>query len=272
MHGEVRRIERLTPRMVRLVLGGDGLDGFVFTESTDQYVNALFVPEGAAYTAPFDLEVATACSPEFRPVGRRYTIRSWDPVERLVTIDFVVHGDVGIAGRWANHAQVGDILQFVGPHGAYAPDDTADWHLMAGDESAIPAIAASLERVRPGVPVLAVLVVDDEASELELECPGDLQVSWVHRHADGDPDAVVRAVARLQFPDGRPDVFVHGEAGEIRAIRKHLLGARGIPREGTSISPYWRRSFTDEKWRETKRAWLAEVEADLPSTDHATTA
>jgi len=264
MHGEVRDIRRLSPRMVRIVLGGDGLDGYEHTEFTDQYVNALFVPPGASYSAPFDLDVARAGLPEHRPLGRRYTIRWWDPVARLLAIDFVVHGDVGAAGRWANHAQIGDVLQFVGPSGAYAPDETADWHLMVGDESALPAIAASLERVRPGVPALAVLVVDDADHEIELVCPGDLELHWVHRSTAPGEDEVVRAVARLLFPEGRPDVFVHGEAGETRAVRKHLFGARGLPREGTSISPYWRREYTDEAWREVKRDWLAQVELDLP--------
>jgi NADPH-dependent ferric siderophore reductase len=78
---------------------------------TDQYVNALFIPDGAPYSVPFDLDTARAGAPEHRPVGRRYTIRRWDPVDRRVTIDFVVHGDTGFAGRWANHAEVGDRLQ-----------------------------------------------------------------------------------------------------------------------------------------------------------------
>src|SRR5687767_10472413 len=116
--------------MVRVVLGGEGLAGYEPAPFTDQYVNALFVPDGAPYTAPFDPEAVKDVAPEHRPRGRRYTIRRWDPVERQVTIDFVVHGDVGFAGRWANHARVGDRLQIVGPSGGYSPSPTADWHLM----------------------------------------------------------------------------------------------------------------------------------------------
>jgi NADPH-dependent ferric siderophore reductase len=263
MHGDVIEVRRVAPRMIRVLLGGDGLDGYEPTAFTDQYVNALFVPPGAPYAAPFDLDEARLCAPEHRPVGRRYTIRSWDPVERVVAIDFVVHGDAGVAGRWANNARVGDVLQFVGPSGGYAPDDSADWYLMVGDESAIPAIATALEQIRPAAPVLAVLIVDDVDGEMELDCDGDLQVHWVHRDTTPGEEAVVRAVARLHFPAGRPDVFVHGEAGEVRAVRRHLLAARGLTREGTSISPYWRREFTDEAWREVKRDWLAQVEQDV---------
>ena len=75
------------------------------------------------------------------------TVRAWDDDQRELTIDFVVHGDRGYAGPWAQRAQPGDCLQFRGPSGAYAPDPDAAWHLMAGDESALPAIGASLEGV-----------------------------------------------------------------------------------------------------------------------------
>jgi NADPH-dependent ferric siderophore reductase len=261
--GEVQEVVRLTPSMVRVVLGGEGLAGFEPTPHTDQYVNALFVPEGAPYSVPFDVDAARAGAPGHRPVGRRYTIRRWDPVARRVTIDFVVHGDVGFAGRWANRARVGDRLQMVGPSGGYAPSTTADWHLMVGDESALPAIAASLERVRPGVPTLVVAVVDGPDDELPLDCPGDAKVRWVHRRSDpGNPDLLPAAVASSALPLGTADVFVHGEAGEVRAIRRHLVVERGIPKEGASISPYWRRNFTDEAWREVKAAWVAEMRGD----------
>jgi NADPH-dependent ferric siderophore reductase len=263
MHGEVHEVVRLTPRLVRVVLGGDGLDGFQSTPFTDQYVNALFPPPQAPYGTPFDPEEVRALPPEQRPVGRRYTIRWWDPVARRVAIDFVVHGDTGVAGRWANRARPGDRLQFVGPHGSYAPSSTADWHLMVGDESALPAIAASLERVRTGVPALVVAIVDDPDHELGLDCAGDLKLTRVHRAADpGDSGALLGAVESIEFPSGTPDVFVHGEASEVRAVRRHLLIDRGIPREGTSISPYWRRTMTDEAWREVKSTWLAEQDLD----------
>ncbi|MFT3853150.1 MAG: siderophore-interacting protein [Ilumatobacteraceae bacterium] len=249
MHGEVVEVVRLTPSMVRVVLGGHGLDGYQPTDFTDQYVNALFAPPGA---------------PEGRTVGRRYTIRRWDPDRRQVWIDFVLHGDVGHAGRWANHAQPGDVLAFVGPSGAYRPSTACDWHLMVGDESALPAIAASLEAVRPEVPVIVVAVVDGPEHELVLDTPGAADVRWIHRCTDpGNPDLLPEAVRALDFPEGVADVFVHGEAAEVRAVRRHLVADRGIPKEGASISPYWRRGLDDEGWREIKSAWLKEQQRDV---------
>jgi NADPH-dependent ferric siderophore reductase len=263
MHGEVIETVRLTPSLVRVVLGGDGLDGFAPTPYSDQYVNALFVPDGAPYTVPFDLEAAQSGPPEHRPRGRRYTIRWWDPETRALAIDFVVHGDVGYAGRWAAAARAGDRLQFVGPSGGYAPDPDADAYLMVGDESALPAIAASLEQVRAGAPAVAVLVVDGPQGELPLESPGELTTHWIHRtHTAEDLERVVAAVTALPPLPARLDVFVHGEAGEIRAVRRHLVAERGVDRAGASISPYWRRGDTDEAWREHKREWVAEMQAD----------
>lgn len=263
MHGTVIRTIRLSPTMIRVVMGGDGLDEYVDTEFSDQYVNALFVPDGAPYAAPFDPEALGDVAPEYRPRGRRYTIRSWDAATRTVAIDFVVHGDVGYAGRWAANARPGDVLQMVGPHGAYAPRADAGLHLMVGDESALPAIAASLERVSAGTPVVVIAVVDDADCEIELASTGLLDVHWLHRrhHADVVADAVA-IIDGLGAPWPDVDVFIHGEAAEIRAVRKHLIATHGLDRQSASISPYWRRGDTDEQWREHKRAFVQAMNAD----------
>ena len=264
MYGEVRSTQRLTPSMVRVVLGGGDLDGFVPTPYTDQYINAQFFPGGAPYTAPFDPADFEALDSDHRPRGRRYTVRNWDDNQRELTIDFVVHGDHGYAGPWAQRAQPGDCLQFSGPGGAYAPDPDAAWHLMAGDESALPAIGASLEALTPGARAVVLVVVDGPDDELVLTTPCDLNITWLHRRsADVFATLLPDAVAGLDFAPGPVDVFVHGEAGEVRAVRKHLLSERRIDGKKASISPYWRRTMTDEEWRTIKSAWLADQEGDV---------
>lgn len=264
MFGTVERVQRLSPHMVRVVLGGDGLAGFEPTPFTDSYVNLLFRPPSASYDVPFDLDLARSLPRDQWPAPRRFTVRSWDPRRRHLTIDFVTHGDEGVAGRWAQGARAGDRLALRGPSGGYRPDTDAAWHLMIGDESALPAIGASLEQVPDGVPVFVVALVDGPADELDLPSPGRLHLSWLHRDANpGADDLLLRAAEKLNPPGGRVQAFVHGEAVETRAVRKHLLGERGIPREALSVSPYWRRRFTDERWREIKGRWLAEVEQDL---------
>ncbi len=261
MYGRVEHVEQLTPQLVRVVLGGEGLAGFSAGEFTDHYVKLQFPPPGAPYTVPFDADVVRALPREQQPVMRTYTVSAWDPDARLLTIDFVVHGDSGVAGPWARAARPGDLLALRGPGGAFAPDPGADWHLMVGDESALPAIAASLARIPAGVPVLVLAEVDGADGEIPLDSPGALDVTWVHRGED--PDALLRAVEKVEFPAGRVCAFVHGEAVATRAVRRHLLGERAVPRADLSVSGYWRRTFTEDGWQSSKREWNQAVEQDV---------
>lgn len=264
MYGTVEAVEQLTPGMIRVVLGGPGLDGFEPIGLTDAYVNAQFVPEGAPYPVPFGPDDIDGVAPEHRPRSRRYTVRSWDGERRRLTIDFVAHGDKGYAGPWAQRARPGDRLQIQGPAGGYTPVPEADWHLLVGDESALPAIAVALEQMAPGKPCVVRVVVDDADHEIPLDSPGRLDLVWLHRAGAADPaELLPDTVAALDWAAGRVDVFVHGEAGEVRAVRRHLLAERGVAKDGSSISPYWRRNYSDERWRETKRQWLAEQAADV---------
>lgn len=266
MHGEVVSTDRLTPQLVRVVLGGPGLDGISAPEGADSYVNAFFVPDDAPYDVPFDDEAVRDLPREQRPYPRRYTVRRWDPEQQQLTLDFVVHGDVGRAGRWAQRAQVGDRLQFRGPAGGWTPDPDADSYLLVGDESALPAIGACLEAVPAGRPVTAVVEVEDADGELPLTSTGDLDLRWVHRATATGPleDLLPGAVAALEPLPGVVSAFVHGEAVATRAVRRHLLERGLVERERLSCSPYWRRGHDDEEWRSVKAAWTREVEADVP--------
>lgn len=264
-HAQVESTERLTPALVRVVLGGPGLVGFEPPDTTDTYVNVAIPPPGAPYAGAFSpTDVKEQHAREHWPARRRYTVRSWDAATGRLTLDFVVHGDHGVAGPWAAGARAGDTLVFEGPSGGYRPDPTADWHLLVGDESALPAIAASLEAVPAGARVVARLLCDGPEHELELGCPGALDLVWLHRTgAESDRDLLAAGVAGLDFPAGRVHAFVHGEADEIRAIRRHLLAERGLDRAAMSCSPYWRRTMTDEAWRAIKRDYVAAMDADV---------
>lgn len=256
---EVVDVTHLTARMVRFEFGGEGLEGFAAGEFTDHYVKLQFPPPGADYAAPFDQEEIRAARPrEEWPRTRTYSVRAWDPGQLRLTVDFVVHGDEGIAGPWAQQAAAGDRLQLQGPGGAYAPDPDASAYLLVGDPSVIPAIAASLERIPAGRPVDVVLQVADVDDQIQLTTPGDLRVHWLHARGD---EVLAEAVRELELHE-RTDAFVHGEASSVRALRRHLIVERGMPREGLSVSGYWKRSRTEEGWREDKREWNRLVEAD----------
>lgn len=265
MYGEVRSIERLTPNYVRVVLGGDGLAGFGPREETDSYVNVAIPPPGASYSAPFDLDDLRDLPRNERPFRRRYTVRSWDAKSRELTLEIIVHGDLGAGGAWALAASPGDALVFTGPAGGYRPDPGADWHLLAGDESAMPAITASLEVIPAGVPALVRLVCDGPEHELALESPAHLDLEWLHRSGgQQDETLLASSIGALPAPEGRGQAFVHGEAAEIRAVRAHLLADWKLDPADLSCSPYWRRGLDDEAWRQVKAAWNAEVAADVP--------
>ena len=243
--GRVESVALLTPTLTRIVFGGEGLADFAVGEFTDHYVKLQFPRPGA----PADE----------RPKVRTYTVRAWDADRGLLTIDFVVHGDEGIAGPWAAAAVPGDTLQLRGPGGGYAPDPDADWHLLAGDVSVIPAISASLPRIPAGRPVHVFLQVHGPEEHVELTTPGDLEVHWLHDDAD---ESVAAAIAALDFPSGTPHAFLHGEATSVRLARRHLVVDRAVPAERLSASGYWERTLTDEGWREAKADWNAQVESE----------
>ena len=264
-HGQVETREWLTPGLVRVVLGGPGLAGLAMPDATDTYVNVAIRPAGAPYAEVFEPAVVRDSYPqEVWPVRRRYTVRYWDQAARRLTLDFVVHGESGTAGPWAASVAPGDVLVFEGPGCGYKPDPEADWHLMVGDESALPAIAASMEAVPAGTRVVVRVVCDGPDHEILLPSPGDLDLRWLHRTgAADDVDLLADAVSDLEFPAGRVHAFVHGEAQEIRAVRRHLLTERGLDRRDMSCSPYWRRAMDDEAWRKVKRDFVAAMDADV---------
>ncbi|MET9430175.1 MULTISPECIES: siderophore-interacting protein [unclassified Streptomyces] len=262
----VVRTERLTPHMVRVVLGGEGLSDFRADEFTDHYIKLLFPAPGVTYPEPFDMDRIREEFPrEQWPTTRTYTVRAWDAAERELTVDFVVHGDEGLAGPWAASAQVGETIRFLGPGGGYAPDPAADWHLLVGDESALPAIAASLERLPEGAVGHAFVEVESPDDEQKIAAPPGVELRWFHRTGRPVGEALLTAVRDLDFPPGDVHAFVHGEAGFVKDLRRHLRLDRQIPRERLSISGYWRLGQTDEAWRAIKRDWNAQVEREQES-------
>ncbi|MEH0421976.1 siderophore-interacting protein [Streptomyces sp. B21-083] len=258
---QVVRTERLTPHMQRVVLGGDGLAEFTAGTRTDHYVKLQFPAEGVTYPEPFDMQRVREEFPRDQwPVTRTYTVRAWDPELRELTLDFVLHGDEGLAGPWAMRVQPGETVLFGGPGGAYAPDPDADWHLLVGDESALPAIACALEALPDGAKAYAFVEVAGPEEEQKID--SDVEVRWLHRGERPLGQALVEAVSGLEFPAGRVQAFVHGEASFVKDLRRLLRVEHEIPREDLSISGYWRLGHNEDGWQATKRDWNARVEAE----------
>ncbi|MFG3283630.1 siderophore-interacting protein [Streptomyces sp. NPDC048111] len=260
---QVVRTERLTPHMVRVVLGGGSLAGLDIGEYTDHYVKLLFPAPGVSYPEPFDMERIRAEFPrEQWPSTRAYTVRAWDAERAELSVDFVVHGDEGLAGPWATRVQAGETVRFLGPGGGYAPDAAAGWHLLAGDESALPAIAAAMERMPAGAVVHAFVEVAGPEEEQKISTPDGGTVTWLHRGDAPVGSQLVAAVKELEFPVGDVQAFVHGEAGFVKELRALLRVERQVPRERLSISGYWRLGQDDDAWRAVKREWNEQVERE----------
>lgn len=238
--------------MVRLVLGGPDLQD-LRPAHADAYVKLAF-----------------PTSDSDRPLLRTYTVRAWDEVTGELTLDFVVHGDAGVAGPWAAAAAPGDEVAMRGPGGGYTPAGDAGWHLLIGDETALPALAVALEQMPAGAHVVVVVEIADDAEQQALATAHlDAAVHWVSRarHGGAPGAALVAAVADLDLEQhaalrGPPQTFVHGEAGAVRALRRSLPDrVQIVPREH-SFSGYWRLGRTDDVWREEKQAWAQEDAAD----------
>ncbi|HEX5204741.1 MAG TPA: siderophore-interacting protein [Actinoplanes sp.] len=259
----VTRVERLTPHMIRVVVGGEGLRAITAGEYTDHYVKVLFPRPGVAYPEPFDQGVVRETMPPAEwPAIRTYTVRKWLPEVPEMWLDFVVHGDEGIAGPWAARARPGDPFLFMGPSGAYAPGADAAWHLLAGDESALPAIGAALERMPAGATVRAFIEVSGPDEEQKLETHADAEIVWLHRGSSRPGSLLGPAVRDCAFPEGRVHAFVHGEAHLVKELRAYLRKECAIPLDQLSISGYWRLGMNEDGWQSSKREWNQQVERE----------
>ncbi|MFW6597867.1 siderophore-interacting protein [Propionibacteriaceae bacterium Y2011] len=238
----VRSKEVLSPHLIRVAVHSEAVSSgeVAPNDCTDVYLK-LALPDA-----------------DGDPVLRTYTIRNWRVEAGEFDLDMVVHGDEGLAGPWARNVQVGETVTFRGPGGGYAPPTGDVTHLLVGDLSALPAIEAALEVLPAGANGQVVVVVEDEADVRPL--PGPLPVEWIV-----DPD-LVRGYARateyvVQWQALGPIApFVHGEAGFVRGLRRHLRVDRGLSAKEMSISGYWKFGLDDAGWRQDKRAWLQPVD------------
>jgi NADPH-dependent ferric siderophore reductase len=236
---QVRRSVHVTPRMVRVTLGGDELAGFA-GEGPDRRIKMFFPVPGQERPA---VPRATSGGPlwpagEPRPAIRTYTVRRFDADTGELDVDFVLHEGHGPAAAWARDAQPGAWVGVSEPGGRYEPDPAAAFHLVIGDETALPAVATVLEALPDGVPAFAFLEVADAAEEQEL--PGGAQVRWVHR-GDREPgEPLADAVRAAELPEGAGQAWLSGESLCVRDLRKHLLDDRGFDRRRVYATGYWR--------------------------------
>lgn len=232
----VRRVEDLTPRLRRVVLGGDELEELEVDEPAAS-VRLLLPVDG-------ELVLPTWTGNQFELAdGRRAPIRTFTPrhldtAARELTLDIVVH-DGGAATDWASSAQVGDEVAVSGPGSGYAIETDAAGYLLAGDETALPAICQLLEVMPPSMPVRVLVEIADDSARLDLPPHPATEVTWLLLPEGAEPGtALVDAVAGLD--DVPPAVWVAGEAASVQRIRKHLFDERGLSRSAATVRGYWK--------------------------------
>lgn len=252
-HIQVLEVVRLTPHMARITFTGFGDS---FTDEPDQQVKLYFPKPGQSsprMPSPSSdfmswYQAFNAIPEEERPWMRSFTVRSHSA--DTVTIDFVLHGDEGPASQWALSARPGDTLARFGPSQDFARRTSlhtsvaeADWVLLAGDETALPAIGSILESLPSGARAVAYIEVRDGVEEQRISTRDSVELHWLHRSAGA---RLADAVTAAEFPSGSVFAWLAGEAGMVRGLRRHLVEERGVSKRQIDFSGYWRATLTQD--------------------------
>ncbi len=210
-HLTVTRVEQLTPHFRRITLADESLSDFV-SASFDDHVK-VFVGDAR----------------------RDYTPRSFDNAARELVLEFALHGD-GPVADWAASAQPGSTLDIGGPKGSLIVPLDYDWHLLAGDETAFPAVARRLEQLPAGAKAIVLLQAADPADRRAFRSAADVALTWA-----SSADELLAAVQALALPSGAGYAWCAGEASCMAALRRELVDVKGHPREAIRAAAYWKR-------------------------------
>ncbi|MBB1631045.1 siderophore-interacting protein [Cupriavidus sp. UME77] len=240
---QVVRTQAVSPQLLRVTLAGEDLKGFV-SASFDDHIKVFFPAPGQSKPALPELGPNGPVFPEGqpKPAARDYTPRRYDAAAGELDIEFVLHGD-GPASTWAAQAAPGQYLGVGGPRGSFVIPEGFDWHLLVGDETALPAIGRRLGELPSGVRALVVLAVDNAAAEIPLPSRADVEIRWQHRDsapADSATGLLEQALREVTLPPGEGYVWAAGEAASIRAVRQYLVGERGIEKGRIRAASYWK--------------------------------
>ncbi|MXM63409.1 SIP domain-containing protein [Streptomyces sp. HUCO-GS316] len=274
---QVVRTRRLGPSLVRVTFAGADLVAF-HSDGRDQSLS-LFLPQPgqAEPVVPVELDDGwwqawRELPDDVRAVMRSYTLRDLrrDAYGRTteIDIDFVLHGiepgaavPAGPASRWASRAAAGDRVLLLGPAIAdnrairFRPPEDTDLVVVWGDETAVPAVSAIVESLPAGTRARVWLEVHDAGDIQELVTEADAEITWLVRdenHVESSPMALHAIRCAPLPPAGHPYVWIAGESGCVKELRRHFVGERGIDRRRVTFVGYWRRGLSEEQLRESE--------------------
>ncbi|MCX4564049.1 SIP domain-containing protein [Streptomyces sp. GTA36] len=251
---DVVRTVDITPGMRRVTLGGEQLRAFTTADGFTRpgFESPGFDDDLAFYfpypgqrdpVLPVQGEAKLIVPKDPRPLSRAYTVRRWDPEAGELDVDFVKHG-VGAGTTWAYRTQPGDRIHLSGPSTSKAFPTGADWFLVAGDDTALPAIGRLLDELPPDARAQVFIEIAEDAHRQELrELPG-VDVTWLVRPGAtaGTVSLLTETVRSAEWWSGQAFAWLAGEHTAVRDIRRHLVEDRGVPKEDIDFAGYWRRS------------------------------
>lgn len=235
----VEGVDELTPRLRRVTVTGDELDGLVVDEPAASVRLLVPPPEADEPVIPEWNGNEFLLPDGARPVIRTFTPRRFDPDAPELELWVVVHGD-GAASQWASRAEAGAPAAISGTGRGYTVDPAAPEFLLGGDETALAAISQLVEEVPDETPVHVHVELGHPDARLDLPDHPRASVEWHELPAGADPgDALVAAVTAADLDPGA-QVWAAGEAAAVQRIRKHLRDERDFPRSQTTVRGYWK--------------------------------
>lgn len=237
---DVRQVQRITPHLVRVTLGGEALEGFT-SLGFDDHVKLFFPDPVTGALAVPTLEPDGPVWPDgAKPVMRDYTPRRFDAAARTLEIDFALHL-AGPATRWAEQASPGQRLGVGGPKGSFIVPTGFDWHLLIGDDTALPAIARRLAELPAGARAEVLAEVDGPDDHVAFDSAAEVEVTWVHRaSAAAGGLLLLDALRRLRMPTGFFHAWIGCESAQTKALRAHLVSDCRANPKFIRASGYWR--------------------------------
>lgn len=240
---EVVRTEQVTSVLRRLVLGGDGMAGFRSSGAPDEWLR-LMVPNGRQLSVDLPERLGEPPRVQWRfanpqPAPRWYTVRRWDTDRHELWVDVVIHAD-GLATRWAESAEVGDQVIVSQPHGRLQGVQ-ADWWLVIADQTGVPGGSRIVEELPAGQRVHAIFEAPEEAATFTPQTAADLKQCWVYNPTPDRMASPLSSVVRtVELPPGQGFVWMAGEAGCARDIRRYFRHELKWRSSAYDIVGYWR--------------------------------
>jgi NADPH-dependent ferric siderophore reductase len=243
---EVADVIDLTASMRRIRFAGAGVAAYLCAPRIPNIKLFLPGPEGLRDLPTPDQADHHRVTAAQRARVRTYTVRAYDTEAATLDIDFVRHGDEGLASAWAERARPGDKLGALGGGGRLpAP---SPWLALVADDTGVPGALAILEQLPAGQRGIALLEVDGAEHEQPVAAPRGVEVRWLHRRGarPGASDVLLEAALGLALPDPLEEdfIWVSAESRVVRAVRRHVR-MLGVPRGNQLIIGYWRRGITE---------------------------